>query len=156
MLTTADCLQTLYAFAGSLGFGIIFRLRGKKLIFAALGGGLTWLLYLLLRNFLPNDFSCCFLASCFGAGYSEILARILKAPTTIFTMPAVIPLVPGGNLYRAMSGLISGDQDLFTQQGETALRTSFAIAVGILLVLIISNSVVAFFRASRASRTKRI
>ena len=32
--------QYLYAFMSSLGFGILFNVRGKDLFFASLGGGM--------------------------------------------------------------------------------------------------------------------
>ncbi len=33
-------IQTMASFIASCGFGIIFNIKGKKLFFAAIGGGL--------------------------------------------------------------------------------------------------------------------
>lgn len=44
--------QTVVALIASLGFGVIFNIRGKNLFFATIGGGLSWLSYLLLKNLM--------------------------------------------------------------------------------------------------------
>ena len=38
-------IQVIISFIASLGFGIVFDIKGKNLIFAALGGGLSWFCY---------------------------------------------------------------------------------------------------------------
>ena len=43
-----NILQILAAIASSFGFGILFQIKGKRLLAVAAGGGLCWLLYLLL------------------------------------------------------------------------------------------------------------
>ena len=40
-------IQTIASFIASCGFGIIFNIKGKKLFFAAIGGGLSWFVYAL-------------------------------------------------------------------------------------------------------------
>ncbi len=40
---------------------------------------------------------------------SEILARKCKTPVTTFLVCALIPLVPGGGMYRTMLAAIRGD-----------------------------------------------
>jgi len=42
--------QIIVAFIASFGFGIIYNIKGKKLIFAAIGGGLSWFCYLYLTQ----------------------------------------------------------------------------------------------------------
>ena len=36
------------------------------------------------------------------------MARLKKTPTTVFLVPAAIPMVPGASLYRSMSFAVSG------------------------------------------------
>lgn len=43
-------LPLLYSFGACAGFCILFNLRGKKVFFAALGGAVSWLVYLLTRG----------------------------------------------------------------------------------------------------------
>ena len=49
-----EFIQILTATVGSLGFGILFNVRGKRLIAVAAGGGAAWALYLLFfSSFFP-------------------------------------------------------------------------------------------------------
>ena len=43
---TEGLIQVTAAFCGTLGFGFLLNSRGKKLIFAALGGMKSWAQYL--------------------------------------------------------------------------------------------------------------
>ncbi len=47
-------LNSFYAFLSSLGFGILFNIRGKNLIIASIGGGLGWFTYLLSVRLQPS------------------------------------------------------------------------------------------------------
>ena len=38
-------INSIYAFFSSLGFGIIFNIKGKNLFFSSLCGGLGWFVY---------------------------------------------------------------------------------------------------------------
>ncbi len=92
-------IQLAMAFAGSLGFCMMFRLRAGLLVPASLGGLFCWAIYLTETQYVEGIFLPAFLASAFAATYAEVLARKLKAPATLFLIPAVVPLVPGSGLY---------------------------------------------------------
>ena len=86
-----DFLQVLMGWAGSLGFSVLFNVRGLKLILASLGGAFSWSLYLLVEPLFPSEMFRYFLSAAFVAFYAEILARILKTPATTFLVPSIIP-----------------------------------------------------------------
>ena len=43
-----EIIQLVVSFTGSLGFAALFNIHGKKLWFAALGGCLSWAVYLIV------------------------------------------------------------------------------------------------------------
>lgn len=47
-------IQIIAAFFGSLGFALLFNLRGRWLFFTALGGGLSWCIYLISGSFISH------------------------------------------------------------------------------------------------------
>ena len=47
-------IQVVAAFFGSLGFALLFNLRGRWLFFTALGGGLSWCIYLISGSFISH------------------------------------------------------------------------------------------------------
>ncbi len=131
--------NSIYAFFSSLGFGIIFNIRGKNLIIASFGGALGWFTYLLSGRLQPSEVFSIFLASMVISIYSEIMARIYKTPVTIFIICAIIPLVPGGGMYFATLEAVKGNLNIALVKGVQALFSAGAIAVGIVFVSSIST-----------------
>ena len=138
-------IQIATAFLGSLGFALLFGLRRRYVLPAAVGGMLSWAVYLLLSRFLPSAFLSCLVASACAVLYAELLAHLLRTPATVFVIPAVIPLVPGSSLYYAMSCVVQKDFAAAREYGMTTLEFSLAIAAGMSFVL-----------AFRELRTRRV
>ena len=132
-------LNSFYAFLSSLGFGVLFNIRGKNLIIASLGGGLAWLTYLISGRLQPSLVFSLFLASMVGSIYSEIMARLYKNPVTMFVICAIIQLVPGGGMYYATLEAVKGNFTLALTKGAETLFSAGAIAVGIVFVASIST-----------------
>lgn len=84
------------------GFALWFNVKGKQVVFAGIGAFFTWLVYALLFETWQSNFLATLAGAVFVAGYAQIMARINKAPATIFLTTAVFPLVPGPNLYYIM------------------------------------------------------
>ena len=143
--------QVLSAAAGALGFALLFNSRPGRLFFGALGGGLTWAVYLVLARYLTADFPCVALAAAFGAVYAEIMARVCKAPATVFTILSEIALIPGGSLYITMHHLVGGRQAEALSYGLRTVMVALAIALGIVLVTAFTTS---FFSRKRRAATK--
>lgn len=126
-------IKSLYALISTLGFGVLFNIKGRNLIFASAGGALTWYVYLLVFNRTTSSLAALLFASVLAGLYSEILARILKAPVTIFSICSVIPLVPGGGMYYTMLASVQGNINKFLSTGLDTFASAGAIAVGILI-----------------------
>ena len=91
-------LQFFAAFIGAAGFGFLFHLQFKHIFPAALGGVLTWVIYVIATTWGFDVFISSLFASAFAAIYSEVIAKIRKAPTTLFLIISVVVLIPGGSL----------------------------------------------------------
>lgn len=126
-------IKSLYALLATLGFGILFNIKGKNLIFASIGGAITWYVYLLVLNNTGATLAALLIASISAGIYSEIMARILKTPVTIFSICAIIPLVPGGGMYYTMLASVQGNITKFLSTGINTFSSAGAIAVGILV-----------------------
>lgn len=129
-----NIVQLISAFIGSLGFCFVFNVRGKLAFPAAMGGMLCWGVYLLYESALGGIFMPTIIASSFAALYSEVLARIYKAPAPVFLIPTVIALIPGSTLYYAMSYAVSSDWELCREYGTRTGIYALGIAIGISLV----------------------
>lgn len=134
-----ELVQIFTGFLGSLGFGILFNVRGKRLAAASLGGLLSWALFLALGIWLPDEVLRYFIVSVAVSVYCEIMARVQKTPTTTFLMTALIPLIPGGGLYYTMTNAFSGDLDGFAERGFHTVGLAVALALGVIVTTVITN-----------------
>lgn len=143
-------IQTAAAFIGSIGFAIFFKMKGKQIVLAGIGGAVTWLVYLLMQHFIDGYFVPYLAASIFVGIYAEIMARVNKAPATIFLTAAAVPLIPGGSLYYTMLGLVEQDEELFAQSGIAALTIALAISLGFVVVALANKYINIFMRRPRS------
>ncbi|MBR2483157.1 MAG: threonine/serine exporter family protein [Oscillospiraceae bacterium] len=127
-------LQILMAFFGTIGFGMLFRSRGKKLLLAGLGGMLAWTLFLLLGCWIESEPIRYFIVSVIVSVYAEVLARICKTPAGTFGILSLVPLVPGGGLYYSADYALSGDMGAFVEKALSTLSLTAMLSVGIVLV----------------------
>ncbi|MEE3486822.1 MAG: threonine/serine exporter family protein [Bulleidia sp.] len=126
-------VQLLTAFLGSLGFALVFGVRRKLVPYCALGGFLEWGLYLLLMPWM-SKFIAALVSSAFAAVYAMVLAKACKAPSTIFYITTIIPMVPGGSLYYMMASIVRQDSAMAMQYGMDTLEMVLALAGGLALV----------------------
>lgn len=136
-------IQILTAGIASLGFAVLYNVRGKRLAVPLIGGILGWTLYLMLM-FLNNEILQSLIVSMFLSAYTEIAARLIKTPTTTFLLANMIILIPGGKLYYTISSAIKGDWLNFALYGKETIFMAIAISAGIMVVssvtkIILSN-----------------
>ena len=137
--TATAILQICMSTIGSFGFSILYHIRGRKLLLAALGGGISWAIYLALAPVLPGESIRYFLCACFVAFYAEILARLLKTPATTFLIPSMIPHIPGGSLYTTMRYALEKQWQLCLNQAFNTFKLALALALGFVAVLMVFN-----------------
>lgn len=132
-MTLNEWLQILCAFIGSLAFGILFNVRKWRLIFAGIGGLLSWALFIVLSEFIQNEPINYFIVALIVSIYAEIMARVLKTPTTTFITTSLIPLIPGGSLYYTMAYAFESNSEMFVSKALYTLELASALALGIIV-----------------------
>lgn len=133
---TEGIIHLVTAGFGALGFSLIFNVRRELLPAAAFGGLLDWGIYMMAEWFFGNGvFLPSVVAAAFASIYAEAMARVEKSPATVFYIPALIPLIPGGSLYYTMSYAVLGQWDQVQSYGASTAYCALGIAVGMSLVL---------------------
>lgn len=127
-------LQLIMAFIGSFGFSMIFRLRKNLWCIASMGGVFCWGAYLLAMYFTGHIFVSGLLASALAAFYADMLAVRKEAPTPLFLIPSVVPLIPGSTLYYTMSAAVQGNASDVSRYGSLTIQYALSIAAGICIV----------------------
>ena len=128
-------LQTIMGALGSVGFALLFRVRGKLLIFAFLGGLLSWGTYCIADIFVEHEALQYLIATTILTLYSEAFARILRCPSTILLVTGWIPLIPGGALYYSISALVQNDMAVFVDRILHTFVLMIAMSAGMLLAM---------------------
>ena len=118
-------LPCLCAFAGCIGFTLVFNIHGPGKLIACCGGALGWLVYLLAGKTILAGFFAAMAISLF----SEVMARIRRCPVTGYQLVALLPLVPGGGIYYAMGYCLEGDTEQFLSALLGTLGMAAALAV---------------------------
>lgn len=131
--------QTFSSFLATLGFGILFNIKGKKLFFAALGGGISWFFYSLSLKFNFSELASLFISALIFSSYCEIFARILKTPVTTLVICSLIPLVPGGGMYYTMLEAVNGNVSKSLDLGLNTLASAGTLALGIIFISTITK-----------------
>ena len=124
-------LHSIGAFGGTLGYAFLLNAPLSTVLPASLTGLLGYVIYELLLGF-----SACgmifsyFLATVVITVLCEIEARLMRMPSTIFLLTALVPLVPGYTFYCAMLALVQDSSASFASYIVEAVQIVAVIAVG--------------------------
>ena len=144
-------IQLITAFLGTAGFALFWNVNKKFVLPAALGGFVSWAVYLLMHNLWgSNVFVSAFISAVVTGLISEIFARVFKSPSTVFLIPALVPLFPGSSLYYTVSAAAVGNWQEVKIQGLTTVYFALGIACGASII----SALLASFREIRKKRAK--
>ncbi len=130
---TQAYMAVLAAFFGSLGFALLYNMRGKRILVPAVGGAFFWGFYLVFVQVTGNPYLGFFISAVLLTAYAEVWAIVLKTPVTVPLIPTVIPFIPGGGLYYSVNALLRGDLHAFAGKAAQTIGLALALAVGIML-----------------------
>lgn len=125
--------HSLFAFVGCIGFAILFNIHGPGMLLCALGGALSWTVYLICRDSGCDDILAYFWSALFASLYSETMARVRKYPAISYLVVSIFPMIPGAGAYYTMNYAVRGEMEHFASQGSHTAAIAGILAVGILL-----------------------
>ena len=127
--------QAAASFLGTLGFGVLFGIPARHYLQAALCATAGWMVYMLLSTGTNVGIaSSTFIATLAVALLSRFFAVWFKAPETIFLIPGIFPMVPGGGIFWTALYLVSSRMHEALFSGWSALKVTVAIVLGIVIV----------------------
>lgn len=126
-------MHCIFSFFGCLGFAILFNIHGPGGILCALGGTLSWAIYLIVLRSGHSDILAYFWSALFASIYSETMARIRKYPAISYLVVSIFPMIPGAGAYYTMNYAVRAQMDAFAAEGMHTAAIAGILAVGILL-----------------------
>ena len=148
-------VQLISCTIACVGFAVWFKVRGLQVMWCGIGAFITWLIYALIYDYNSSNFSATLVAAMFVSSYASVMARVNKAPGTIFMTACVFPLIPGPNLYYIMYGLVEHDQGMFAKETYVLFETCFGIAMGFIVIDIVVRYIKLFIRLFRRWKRRR-
>jgi uncharacterized membrane protein YjjB (DUF3815 family) len=128
-------MELIICYFATISFGILFHVPKRALFIGALMGCISWYIYRTLPEYNVSITFATALAAFVSASIAHYLARRFRIPATIFTIPAIIPLVPGSKAYFTMLAFVEKDYLLGLELGIETLLQAGAIAAGLMFAL---------------------
>lgn len=117
-------------FLGSAGFGALLHAPKKGILWGSLIGSLGYTSYWLIFHLTGSELPAMFVGALLAAALGQIAARRLHMISTVFVTIAILPLVPGIGLYRAMSAMGQGDMMTGAKTAVHAMSLIMMIVMG--------------------------
>lgn len=133
----------LYSVLVCIGYGILFNVRGYLLFTTALGGALAKFAFDATSGF--GTVLNFFLVSVVVSIYGEVMARVSKVPVMVYSIIGLLPIIPGGIIYKAMSTFLYGEMGSFNYYIVETLLSFGSMVLGIMVV----SSVVRIFKVRK-------
>jgi uncharacterized membrane protein YjjB (DUF3815 family) len=131
-MTLQSCLvQFVLCFAGTASACILFNVPRNTVILCGTIGVLGWFTAIIGQANGFNEVASVFVASLLVAVAAEVAARVMRIPAFCFTVPGVIPLVPGVAAYNAMLAFVTEQHQVGTEHTVHMLLVAAAIAAGL-------------------------
>jgi uncharacterized membrane protein YjjB (DUF3815 family) len=123
----------ILAFLGSACPVLLFNIDRKKIVYTGISGVLGWIVYSIVWERTGDPIMGSFWGAFTINIYSELMARFLKTPASMFYIPGIFPLVPGIVTYQTISSLVAGNYHALQSSGLQVLGIAGAIGFGIML-----------------------
>ena len=140
-MTAKIALEIFWAFGASACCAFYFNAEKKDALIASARAGVGWFLFCVFKINGAHESFGCFCASCAVASGAEAFAVIVKRPATVYLVPGIIPLVPGGGVFLMMRSAVQGDFSASLSYGYGALGAAIAIALGIAIASSVARTV---------------
>lgn len=137
-------IQTVACFLATIAFAIIFNIRGNFILWAAIGGAISWFFYKVILDLSGSNTLSMFGSAIIFSSYAEILARKLKTPVTTLVVCGLIPLVPGSGMYYTMSSAVNGNIEQTWALAISTFASAGSLALGVIFTSTITRIIMNF------------
>ena len=137
---TNPFILILLAFGTSFFLGVVFRILPRDLWLAGLGGAITRIVLLILTPLCARPVYAT-VAAFVASIYAELLGKVQKKPSTYYTYPAIIPLIPGDLFFYTLIGINQKNSEMVRTNGFDCALTLVSMSVGFALSFAIAHYV---------------
>lgn len=154
-LNPSVSLQLISCTIGCLGLCFWYNVHGKQFVYNGIGAFMSWAVQVLVHDATGSNFMASFIAAFAVALFSELAARLCRAPSTIFLTTGAFPLVPGASLYNCMYNAVQGRFNTAFGSLFQVVAVAVAIALGFIVVGIFRRYLIFAKRIRRHKKRMR-
>ena len=144
--------QSVFSLIACTAYSVVCNAPRKELLYCGLNGFLGWFVYMLVLVWKGEEVMATLLATMAVTAVARFLSCFRWAPSILYHIPGVLPLVPGAAVYHTMTAAIQGHILATYSNALLGFKLAGAIGIGSLLVLVIPNRV--FLLAGKLRRNK--
>ncbi len=127
-------IQVIGAFVAIVAFAVIIETPKRLLVQSGIVAAFAWFFYLFTKQYTSNVVMTSFVSAFVVTVMSEIFAIKFKVPAFVFLVAGILPIVPGGSIYRSVYYLMTSDIGLSNYYFIETLRIAGVIAMAILVI----------------------
>ena len=136
----------------TLGLVLMYNLETRSACFAVIGAMIACSIFEFYVYYNGNVFVGALISALAVASFADIMAHVLKTPTTILLIPGIVPMVPGGLLFNTMLSILEGNSAESREYGTRALLVALGLTVGIISATFIFRT---FWSTVRSIKKKK-
>lgn len=148
-------IQSASAGVACAAYSIICNAPRKELFYCSINGFLGWFIYMLIFAKSGHSVYATMIAAMLVTAVARFLSVQREAPSILYHIPGVLPLVPGATVYHAMQAAFSGEILATYSNALSGFKLAGAIGIGSLLMLVIPHKAFALIPPIKFIRRKR-
>lgn len=144
--------ETLMSFFACIAFAILYNAPKKELLYCGISGAIGWFFYAALSLYISPTMAT-LISAVLVTAFSRFASYHRQAPSTLYHIPGIMPLVPGTAVYNTMTAALGGMILETYSNILLGLKLAGAIGAGSILMLALPYS---FFELiPRRTKTKK-
>ncbi len=138
----------LWSFGATACCACYMNAKFREILVCGGLGAISWGVYKFVF-FKTGNAAAAYLAGAIAASaLSELCAVFLHNPATVFLIPSLLPLVPGGGFFVLMRSALQKELSLALSTAYDTFTAAMAIALGVAISSSASKIIHSFFRKS--------
>lgn len=126
-------IKLVFSFFASSATAVLYNIERRLIVYCGISGMFTWLISNILTSMKVSEALSSFVALIALTFLSRLLSKIAQIPSMIFNISGIMPIVPGGLLFKAFNNLTEKHYEIALSDGTQAILVAGAIAMGFII-----------------------
>ena len=146
MMNTAETFffHFFFSFVATATYAILNNAPRRELWACGLCGAAGWVVYYFVDRWTGSVTGGVFLGAVVATFLTRVFSYTHRAPSTLYLVPGVVPLVPGSQIYRTMEGILEDNIYHSFVNAVLTLKLAGVIAIGIMIVFTLPSGLFTF------------